>query len=48
MSNKKKLYLSSSEEEEEEEDGYAPKTQYPKSAVFNFKSTTAPILEDRH
>ena len=46
MAYKKQLYLSSSEEEDEE-DNYIRKINYPKSAVFNFKSTAQPILEDR-
>lgn len=47
MSNKKNLYFSSSEEEDDD-DKCIPKMNFPKSAVFNFKSTTGPILEDKY
>lgn len=46
MSNKKRIYLSSSEEEDDEDD-YIPKPVLPKSAVFTFKATSAPIIEDQ-
>lgn len=47
MSNKKKMYTSSSEEEDEE-DNYIPRDILPKSAVFQFKSSSAPIIEDKN
>lgn len=47
MSNKKRIYSSSSEEEDDNDD-YIPRINYPKSAVFNFKATSAPIIEDKN
>lgn len=47
MSNKKRIYSSSSEEEDDN-DNYIPKNIYPKSAVFNFKASSAPIIEDKN
>jgi len=47
MSNKKKLYFSSSEEEDDE-DNYIPKNNLPKSAVFQPKSSTVPIISNNH
>ncbi len=47
MSNKKRIYSSSSEEEDDDDD-YMPKASLPKSAVFNFKVTSAPIIEDKN
>jgi hypothetical protein len=44
MSKNKKLYQSSSEEEDDD-DNYIPRVSYQKSAVFNFKVGSAPIIE---
>lgn len=44
MSKPKKIYSSSSEEEDEE-DTYIPRVSYQKSAVFNCKAVSAPIIE---
>lgn len=47
MSNKKKMYTSSSEEEDEE-DNYIPRNTLSKSVVFQFKSSSVPIIEDKN